>query len=754
MTHTNRLAEETSPYLLQHQHNPVDWYAWGEEAFRAAREQGKAIFLSVGYSTCYWCHVMERESFENPRVAAEMNARFVNIKVDREERPDVDQLYMAAVQIMTRHGGWPMSVFLTPELRPFYGGTYFPVEDMGNRPGFLRVLAGLEEAWKERRPEVERTADSLLSVLHRLATPTRPETDLRLDLPKVEAFVQRTISDFDAINGGFGRAPKFPRETSLRLLLAFVETPGVNPVLRMRVMEILGRTLDAMDMGGIHDHLGGGFHRYSTDERWLVPHFEIMLYDQAMLAEVYAVAARVLGEPKYGDVARGICDFVLREMTGPAGEFHTAMDAEVDGREGLNYLWTESEVREILGAEDAALFSCTYGVDQGPNFVDPHHGNGHAERSILFLDRPIEQAAFDHGIALEEYLPRMAAMRAKLKAVRDQRKQPLLDTKVITGWNGLMAEALAVCGRELGEERYLAAARANIAFLLGAHRSGGGGLLRSSRNGRARQAGFVEDYASVARAALAAGMTAEARHVAGQLELRFAASACGNGACGDRGACGGGCGGGGCGGGGALFFTDGEADDLIVRQKVGTDSPLPAGNAQAALAFLALGNTERAKAILTEFAQSMEDNAEGMSAMVEALLAYVRSAGPLEVAASRSAGALTSPESQSRIVVQVEARLETETELWVRLTIAHGWHVNGPEATEGLTATRLTFEGATVDYPATQALGGVSGYAGEVILRARFAHPPESTLRGAVTYQPCSETACLAAVTREIEIEV
>ena len=304
--HTNRLARESSPYLLQHAHNPVDWYAWGPEAFEAARSQNKAIFLSVGYSTCYWCHVMERECFENEAVAAEMNKRFINIKVDREERPDVDQLYMLAVQVLTRHGGWPMSVFMSPDLRPFYGGTYFPPTDMHGRPGFVTVLRGIEDAYRNRPGDVAQTADRLGDILQQFAEPAGSDTPIEVDEAFVQEMIRRSTSDYDSKHGGFGGALKFPRETLLELLLVYTQDAPPDDKMKSRVSHMLRHTLDALAEGGIRDQLGGGFHRYSTDAHWLVPHFEIMLYDNAMLAWCYVEAYRQTHDPRYQAVARDL----------------------------------------------------------------------------------------------------------------------------------------------------------------------------------------------------------------------------------------------------------------------------------------------------------------------------------------------------------------------------------------------------------------------------------------------------------------
>ncbi len=710
---------------------------------------------------------MERQCFENPVVAAEMNKRFVNIKVDREERPDVDQLYMTAVQVLTKQGGWPMSVWLTPDLRPFYGGTYFPPEDMqwsgGGRPGFPRLLAGLEEAWRERRGEVEKTADQLLGILHQLATPRKPSEAIRFDAEKIEEFVERSAGDYEPAHGGFGRAPKFPRQTLLKFLLEYVEHAEEGSATAKRVRQMLTHTLEAMNHGGIHDHLGGGFHRYSTDAKWLVPHFEIMLYDQAMLAEVYAVGARVLGRAEFGDVARGVCEFVLREMTSPEGAFYTAMDAEVDHREGLNYLWTLAEITDVLGADDAAVFNCVYGVDQGPNFMDPHHptASGKPEASILFMDRSIPQAAHEHGYAVPELEAKLAMMRGKLKIVRDQRKQPLLDTKVLTGWNGLMATAMVTVSRELGEKKYAAAAGRACSFLLEKQRDASGGLLRTSRDGQAKYAAFLDDYAALAEACLLAGRELEdatlvgaAGELAGEMLRKFSTVTCGTATAG--GGCGNGaCGGGGCGGGG-LYFTADDADDLIVRQKVGTDSPLPSGNALAAMVLMELGQTERARAIIAEFAQSLDDNAEGMSALATAVQRFVRLSGVLEVA-GKGGGAAREGE-----LVAVEARWLTRNEMEIRLTIAEGYHAY-PQTEEvagkGLVGLGLEVEGGEMEFPAwgrvRMEMTGeeLAAYAGEVVVRVRFAAGgvEGEAVRAVLRYQLCTQSSCLAAVRTEVE---
>ncbi|MDB5289889.1 MAG: thioredoxin domain protein [Phycisphaerales bacterium] len=776
--HTNRLAQESSPYLLQHAHNPVDWYAWGPEAFEAARRENKPIFLSVGYSTCYWCHVMERQSFENEAVAAEMNKRFINIKVDREERPDVDQLYMTAVQVLTRQGGWPMSVFLTPDLRPFYGGTYFPPTDMYGRPGFVTLLRGIEDAYRNRPGDVEKTANQIVQIIGQLAEPSAPELPITIDQNFIDGLMDRSTADYDPRHGGFGGAPKFPRETLLELLLVYLQLaddagapPDSNPKISDLKSEIsksksqisnpksqisdlksqIFSTLNALAAGGIRDQLGGGFHRYSTDAQWLVPHFEIMLYDNAMLAGCYAEAYRQTREPRYAAVARGIFDFVLREMTSPAGAFYTAFDAEVDAQEGLSYLWTAPEIEQILGRGDAKLFNQVYGVDRGPNFADPHHGSGVPDKNILFLPQPLEEVAGGLGLSVEALDARLSPMRSKLLAARSRRKQPLLDTKIITSWNALMIRAFAHGGKVLGDETYINAAVKAADFLLHHHRTPNGGLFRTSREGKAKYEGFLDDYAFLAQALLALrdatgadSWKGRAADIATTMLKRF----------GDTEA-------------GGFYFTDQSAADLIVRQKTATDSPLPSGNAVAAMVLLELGHVAEARQTLAAFAQQMESQGEGMSAMVEAALLLLRRAGPFTVSAAAHAAEdrPLSPQQIAQGVVSIRTSWRGASELLVHLSILRGFHINAHDVggNAPLIATTLNPTGddarAAIEYPPGEetslafADNPIRVYSGDVTLAVRFPAPRRDgpAVKLAVSYQACDESACLPPTTRQIE---
>jgi uncharacterized protein YyaL (SSP411 family) len=751
MSATNRLAKETSPYLLQHQHNPVDWYAWGPEAFDAARAQNKAIFLSVGYSTCYWCHVMERESFENPDVAAEMNQRFINIKVDREERPDVDQLYMTSVQIMTHHGGWPMSVFLTPDLRPFYGGTYFPPNDHGNRPGFVTLLKAIDDAWKNRKADVEKSTDQITDLLQQLAEPPPPSADVTIDGDFVERLIERSASDYDARLGGFGAAPKFPRQTLLELLLVY-NRHAPNAARAAKVFH----TLDCMAHGGIRDQLGGAFHRYSTDAEWLVPHFEIMLYDNAMLAWCYIEAYRQTEDRRYSSVARGILDFVLREMTSPQGAFYTAFDAEVDAEEGQTYLWTRAEVEATLAeamVEDPKAeakihrFCRVYGLDDGPNFADPHHGNGLPEKNILYLAEP----AGDKVPALLDQ--DLCKMREILLAARNQRKQPLLDTKIITSWNALMIRALAAAGFVLQERKYIDAATKAAEFLVKNHGNTGDGLYRTSRDGVAKYAGFLDDYAFLVQAMIALADSGgserwkdSAKALAQSMINKF----------GDPKS-------------GGFFFNETGAPDVIIRQKIATDSPLPSGNGVAAMVLLSLGLPEEAGKAITVFARQLEKQAEGMSSLLQAAAIYLQQNQPLLApAGGRAVAVPTSPQEMSQDVVAIEPVWRSPTQLDVQVKIREGMHISAHDTVAGMMATQLAISGdnaalvASIEYPPAEPLKvefselSIHGYHRTIIIKVAFTTQPQagSNVELALRYQACDSHACLPVASKQAVVQV
>ena len=485
--HTNRLAGETSPYLLQHRHNPVDWYPWSPEAFERARADDKPLLLSVGYSACHWCHVMERESFENEEIAALMNRLFVNIKVDREERPDVDQIYMQAVQSMTGHGGWPMTVFLTPEGVPFYGGTYFPPVARHGMPAFPRLLQGVAEAYRGRRGEVVEAGKQLLDQL-RQGERLKSSNTLLTDEILFSAY-QALSGEFDEREGGMGRAPKFPQPMSWKFLLRFWKRTG-----NARALEMARLTLTKMARGGMYDQLGGGFHRYSVDAQWLVPHFEKMLYDNAQLASLYLHGWLATGDPEYRRVCEETLDYILREMAHDSGGFFSAQDADSEGVEGKFFVWSADEIRAAL--PDAAMAQAAlvhWGADEEPNFEG---------RSILFVPREPSRVAQDLGIPVERLAGLVAAARTRLYEVRGKRVHPGLDDKVLASWNGLAQEAFAEAGRALGRADYVAAAVKNAEFIT-TRMKDGDRLLRSWKDGQAKIKGYLEDYAMVGAGLLA-----------------------------------------------------------------------------------------------------------------------------------------------------------------------------------------------------------------------------------------------------------
>jgi len=486
-THANRLARETSPYLLQHAHNPVDWYPWGPEAFERARQDDRPVLLSVGYSACHWCHVMERESFEDEEIAALMNRLFVNIKVDREERPDVDQIYMQAVQSMTGRGGWPMTVFLTPDGVPFYGGTYFPPVDRHGMPAFPRLLEAVAEAYRSRRGEVVESGRQLLEQMSQSERLRQSASLLTEEI--LFAAYQHLSQQFDEREGGVGPAPKFPQPMTWELLLRFWKRSG-NP----RALEMARTTLTRMARGGMYDQLGGGFHRYSVDNHWLVPHFEKMLYDNSQLASLYLHGWLATGDHDYRRVVEETLDYLLREMTHEAGGFFSAQDADSEGVEGKFFVWSAADLRAAL--PDAAMAEAAlafWGVNDGANF------EGH---SILFVPRSPEEVAQQLGVSTARLAALIAESRRILYALREKRVHPGLDDKVLASWNGLALAAFAEAGRVLGRADYVAAAARNAEFLTSAMVHDGR-LMRSWKVGQARIKGYLEDYAMVGTGLLA-----------------------------------------------------------------------------------------------------------------------------------------------------------------------------------------------------------------------------------------------------------
>jgi uncharacterized protein YyaL (SSP411 family) len=578
---TNRLAGETSPYLLQHASNPVDWYPWGEEALEKSRLEDKPIFLSIGYSACHWCHVMERESFEDAGVAEVMNRDFVCIKVDREERPDLDSIYMAAVQQMTGSGGWPMSVFLTPELKPFYGGTYFPPTARYGMPGFADLLDAVAEAYRDRREEVESNADQVVGVISAGIAPNTHRQDLHPALLEEAAAGLKGMHD--PLEGGFGGAPKFPQAMALEFLLRSWKRSGDAEMLAMVELSLV-----KMAHGGIYDHLGGGFARYSTDARWLVPHFEKMLYDQALLAPLYLHAYQATGASGYRGGCTHTIDYVLRDLTSPEGGFYSAEDADSEGVEGLFYTWTYDEVEAALG-DDFELFARTFDVTREGNWEG---------RNILHVAADRRQVPGQLGLSEEDYRARLKAARVQLFALRAKRIRPARDEKVLTAWNGLMLAAIAEAASVLDNPEYLRAAEANAELMLG-RAFVDGRVMRTYRDGTARLNGYLEDYACLAHGLLQLYQAdfdvrwyEAAAEILDLMLERFRDPT-----------------------GGILYSTTDDHERLLFRPKDFDDNAVPAGNSMAAEALLEL-------ALLTGEDRYRQAAEEIMSALAGALASH------------------------------------------------------------------------------------------------------------------------------------
>jgi uncharacterized protein YyaL (SSP411 family) len=599
--HTNRLAEEKSPYLLQHAHNPVDWYPWGDEAFAKAKTEGKPIFLSIGYATCHWCHVMERESFENEDVAAFLNAHFVPVKVDREERPDVDEIYMGAVQALTGSGGWPLSVWLTPDGKPFYGGTYFPYPSKHGRPSFLDMLKRIHEVWGAERQALEADAEKLTQHLRSLSKKAATSGDLGEG--QLKTAYEQLAARFDAERGGFGHSMKFPTPHNLTFLLRYHLRTG-----EAQALEIVTKTLGAMLQGGLRDHLAGGFHRYSVDPGWQIPHFEKMLYDQAGLVRAFAEAWQVTGDARFADVARETVEFVLRDMRAEGGGFTSAWDADSEGEEGKFYVWTPAELQALLG-ERAAAFAQRYGVTDTGNF---HEFPG---QTHLQLEASLAEVAAAAGLEVEALAEQLEADKALLLAARAERVPPLHDDKVLTDWNGLMIGACALAGRILNEPRYVEAARQAAEFVLDTL-SPDGELLHRYRDGEAGIPAMLEDYAFLAGGLLdlyeathEVRWLQEAQRLTGVMQERLWDAE-----------------------GGGFYLT---ADtSLIDRSKPTYDGAIPAGNGAAAAVLVRLGLLTQDEPLAAKGAETLQSYAGSLRrapghAHTNALLALDMLVGPV-----------------------------------------------------------------------------------------------------------------------------
>ena len=553
----NRLAQESSPYLRQHAHNPVAWLPWGDEAFRLARETDRPVLVSIGYSACHWCHVMERESFDDPTTAAVMNEGFVPVKVDREERPDVDSVYMRAVQAMTGSGGWPLTIFVTPFGVPFYGGTYFPPERRHGMPSFREVLAAVRHAWEHDRERVEVSAQEIREALERSATampklqPDDEGAPPAADEELVGEAAKSLAATFDPVHGGFGGAPKFPQPMLISFLLRYHRRTGHGQALAIAL-----HTLRRMAAGGMHDHLGGGFHRYSVDARWLVPHFEKMLYDNALLARAYLEAWQATGAEDLRRVCESTLDYVLTDLHHPAGGFLAARDADSEGEEGRFYVWTPEQIDAVLGREHGTVFRRAYDVSATGNFEG---------KNILHLPHDLDALARSEGVTLDALEARLADARTKLLATRSGRTEPFKDTKVITGWSALAARSLAEAGGALGRDDCVAAARACLRFTLASVRDPNGRLLHVWTEGEAKIPALLEDVAALGNALLSLHEVTletewlpEVVHLCRDLLARFWNEE-----------------------EGVFYDTASDAEPLVVRPREVTDNAVPSGNSLA-----------------------------------------------------------------------------------------------------------------------------------------------------------------------------
>jgi uncharacterized protein YyaL (SSP411 family) len=784
----NRLASETSPYLLAHAHNPVDWYPWGAEALEAARRQDKPLFISIGYSTCHWCHVMERKVFSDPEIAKLMNEHFINVKIDREERPDLDELYMTALQVYFQaigsgqSGGWPLSLFLTPDGRPIGGGTYFPPRDDeadGDRIGFPTLLRRVRDAWKDKRPDVESNADTLARGVRTALKPKLALAAVPVDRELVKLATDRLSATFDSRYGGFGfdpadpERPKFPTPCKLSLLLyeAGAKSDGTQGQARKMALA----TLDAMAAGGLYDHLGGGFHRYSTDREWRVPHFEKMLYDNAQLAGVYAEAYRLTRDERYRRVADETLGFLLRELADVDGGFYCGLDAETDGVEGRFYVWSRGDLAAILPPADAALAERVFALGPQPEF---EHGH------VLRLERPLVETAEAESLSVVHLERRLASIKKSLLAARNKRTPLLRDDKVLAGWNGLAIGALAKAGMIFEREDYVAAATKCADFVLSRMRNEQGRLLRVYCAREAKIPAYLDDYSFLVEGLLALypatadekWLNAARRLTEQQLEL-FKDTR-----------------------GGGCFHTATDHETLLARPKVWIDSVVPSGNSVLARNLLRLAQWTKtdayrasAQETLTAFAPQFADHSGGLANMALAVAESVDDPDFLASALDRSlrrprSGAgvqLTSGEKtsgagakESNLVTGVvylsTDKLPSNGTCFfaLRLKIAEGWHINAnPTGSEFLEPTELTAFGkfgtemVAIRYPSGKDLVQPGSdeqakmYEGEATIYGELRAPAKSAGRMEelvfeVLYGACNDKRCLPPKTLKISHKV
>jgi hypothetical protein len=715
---TNRLIHESSPYLLLHAENPVDWFPWGEEAIELARKLDRPIFLSIGYSTCYWCHRMEEDVFEVPEIAAILNAGFVSIKVDREERPDLDEIYMTATQLMTGRGGWPNSVFLTPDLKPFFSGTYFPPEDRPGMVGFPTILHRIQDLWANEREKIEESAARIAAGLGDVIA-SRNEPAAELPGPDVvQASLASLTQSFDEEWGGFGSAPKFPSPANLSLLHAEAMR-GNEDALRM-----LAVTLSRMGQGALYDHLGGGFHRYATDREWRVPHFEKMLYDNAALAELFTRTWRLTGDPELERLARGTLDFVLEKLTHPEGGFFSAIDAQTDGREGAYYVWRREEIEKRLDPDELELLAPIFGWTGEPNFE--------GEEYTLFLDGALTRHAERLGTTREELLRRIEPSLRKLRSLRDERPFPLVDDKILTDWNGMMIASMAIGGGAFREPAYSRAAERAAEFLLTSLRGDDGSLRHVWRDGRARVDAFLDDYAFLVRGLLAlhreTGATKwleEAERLVEEMESRLRDPEGG-------------------------YYQTAPRPYLLFQSKTAGDGAVASGNGVATVALLELFELTskplyraRAEAAIRAFTPELRKYPGSARTLALAIDRYHRLAEPpLEILAAS--------------VVDARAELPSSGRFRVVAEIAKGWHVNAnPASSAYLIPTEVRGDVRDLVYPEGKSMKlsfsdeALSVYDGEVAIEGELG-PGASSLT--LVYQACDDTRCLSPVEKVLAL--
>jgi uncharacterized protein YyaL (SSP411 family) len=758
----NRLIHETSPYLRQHARNPVNWHPWGEEAFEKARREDKPIFLSVGYSTCHWCHVMERESFESEEIARVLNEHFIPVKVDREERPDIDEIYMNVTQLMTGHGGWPNSVWLLPDGRAWYAGTYFPPEDRFGRPGFRTLLGQLARIWREQRKEVEGQAVQISEALRRMSASVRRTGEgSELSREPIQRAIDELKRAFDRRRGGFGGAPKFPPHGSLRLLVEEYRRASEPELL-----EMLTRTLDAMAQGGMHDQVGGGFHRYSTDEEWFLPHFEKMLYDNAQLAPVYVDAYLMTGKEDYRRVAVRIYEWVLREMTDARGGFYCALDADSEGEEGKFYLWSREEILDLLGENDGGLFCRTFRASEAGNYREEATGH-RLGTSILHLEEPFATAAGRWGASPEEGGRRLDGTLEALRERRAKRIWPHLDDKVLTSWNGLMIGALAYGGKRLGVPHYVEASERAAGFVL-ENLQREGRLLRSYRDGKARLNAYLDDYAFLADGLLdlheAGGEERWLKEAKGLVETMIRH-------CEDPVE-------------GGFFFTSSDHEELLLRSKDPYDKAIPSGNGMAAGVLVRLGRItgedrykRMAEKSFRAFGEMMERAPRASERFLLALGWYLE-AWPREPEAKEAGQEEPQPDARAKkfpVTVELFASRRRAAPgetvpLVFKASVFPGWHINAHRpGQDGLIGAEIGIgddQGMileSVRYPEGKRLQvGFSDdpilvYEGAFQVGMELRIPKETslgkrTLPFRLTAQACNEQRCVAPETLELDL--